>query len=157
MTRFRYRRRRGAGQVQNALAEQIQDAADPAAIQLVRRVDRIRQPVTGDEPMHGLADQRITGDRLLEPGVSGSPQQQSIHQEPDSIRYRPAVAARQGLLMARSTGSDSTCVTGILKASLARSTMSKRCQVDRSAGNVEMTIWSGWNSATAASKARIGR
>ena len=69
----------GAGEILHALAEQIENAADAVFVQVDGRGDRVVEAVTGNEPVNCLAGQRVSGNGVFQPGISGGPQEQLVH------------------------------------------------------------------------------
>jgi hypothetical protein len=67
-----------AGQILDPLTEKIEDASDATGVEFRGRLERLIEPLPGDETVCGPAGDRILGDLLLELRVRGSPHQRSV-------------------------------------------------------------------------------
>ena len=81
-------RARSARPIGDSLAKQVQDAADPAGIESAGRVERLIEPLSGDETVRGPLGDRVLGDLPLEAGAARRPNQQAVDHDPPSPTAR---------------------------------------------------------------------
>ena len=75
----------GAGEVGDSLAEQVENPADPLAVQLNRCRDAILEGGTRDVAVHHLPDQGVGVGHLFQSAVLSSPDKQTVYHWPSLI------------------------------------------------------------------------
>ena len=80
---------RRASRIRDSLTEQVEDAADPVAVQVRRRIESLLEPLAGDEAVRGFARDRVLGNRLLETRIARHPQQRPSDHDASCVHPNP--------------------------------------------------------------------